>query len=283
MEYHNAATPVVEDCFDGRRRHVLTNVETQPTSGRARSSSPCCFNGATSSRTWKLVVEKLRHDETDLLQWSHVLTNVETAQASGRHPHGPAASMEPRPHERGNHSIIAEANARLLALQWSHVLTNVETIVRRWPAGGRRLLQWSHVLTNVETQKELTPVQRPLRFNGATSSRTWKRRADRLGRPADLHRFNGATSSRTWKRREFAVDRLYVTWLQWSHVLTNVETYRRDEAVGRNNHGFNGATSSRTWKLADERRHDGQVLASMEPRPHERGNARIVNSSEQTI
>jgi len=36
------------------------------------------------------------------------------------------ASMEPRPHERGN---VLKASGKLAAvvLQWSHVLTNVET------------------------------------------------------------------------------------------------------------------------------------------------------------
>src|ERR1043166_3862149 len=36
--------------------------------------------------------------------------------------------------------------------------------------------------------------------------------------------------------------------LQWSHVLTNVETRRLPARLRRHHNGFNGATSSRTWK-----------------------------------
>ena len=36
------------------------------------------------------------------LQWSHVLMNVETASAPAESTVMTAASMEPRPHERGN-------------------------------------------------------------------------------------------------------------------------------------------------------------------------------------
>src|ERR1043166_8347969 len=60
--------------------------------------------------------------------------------------------------------------------------------------------------------------------------------------------------------------------LQWSHVLTNVETGARpsppEDAPGR----FNGATSSRTWKPTSAPNCSTYLLASMEPRPHERGN-----------
>ena len=198
----------------------------------------------------------------------------------------------------------------------------------------------------METRKPLRHSPKPIRFNGATSSRTWK------PRPGDLRRtgagcFNGATSSRTWKRllgsgsgggnfrfngatssrtwkhsAEWGEPASFPTlqWshvltnvetceasmssrstpsLQWSHVLTNVETalccIRKTGFAAR----FNGATSSRTWKLPSsyfaqsmERllqwSHvltnvetpggtiwlDRDAVASMEPRPHERGNSK---------
>src|SRR5205085_11470687 len=85
------------------------------------------------------------------------------------------ASMEPRPHERGNDAQARGADVLRQALQWSHVLTNVETRTkvskspfassfngatssRTWKhvtfvpiAVAETQLQWSHVLTNVET------------------------------------------------------------------------------------------------------------------------------------
>ena len=128
--------------------------------------------------------------------------------------------MEPRPHERGKliPAVLAESQA---------------------------LLQWSHVLTNVESG---VPVERFLvnaRFNGATSSRTWKVAAnERHSLP--MGGFNGATSSRTWKAGCRA----------------------GSASCGRR---FNGATSSRTWKAYFPQAGRGRLRASMEPRPHERG------------
>src|SRR5205085_11923326 len=61
------------------------------------------------------------------LQWSHVLTNVETADAVRAWQPTPPASMEPRPHERGNVGIGVATVVCRPELQWSHVLTNVET------------------------------------------------------------------------------------------------------------------------------------------------------------
>ena len=62
------------------------------------------------------------------------------------------------------------------------------------------VLQWSHVLTNVETREEAE------------------------GREHERIRFNGATSSRTWKLSSLSGVNASSPLLQWSHVLTNVET-----------------------------------------------------------
>ncbi len=85
--------------------------------------------------------------------------------------------------------------------------------------------------------------------------------------------FNGATSSRTWKALHVLTRTLVVSVLQWSHVLTNVESRSRSVLLDLELR-FNGATSSRTWKegiaWSSLYRNNG---ASMEPRPHERGKA----------
>ncbi len=108
--------------------------------------------------------------------------------------------MEPRPHERGKRAKPQAGQTMRAALQWSHVLTNVE----------RRL--------------ETSSSEQPLKgFNGATSSRTWKEGAFTV---PFYHSpgFNGATSSRTWKANAILRDLQHVSRLQWSHVLTNVES-----------------------------------------------------------
>src|SRR5438105_2877928 len=121
---------------------------------------PLRLNGATSSRTWK---------------HSYCGANVYAYHAS----------MEPRPHERGNATRFRSA------------------------ASARHC------------------------FNGATSSRTWKPYLRRAILFPDLQRFNGATSSRTWKRQPSLSCPTSAAWLQWSHVLTNVETAEDNPAVAR--------------------------------------------------
>ena len=59
--------------------------------------------------------------------------------------------MEPRPHERGKIALRRGLPITQTTLQWSHVLTNVE---RSAPG--------------------VEPEPSARRFNGATSSRTWK-------------------------------------------------------------------------------------------------------------
>src|ERR1043166_2697875 len=81
--------------------HVLTNVETSGWPASLRTLRRC-FNGATSSRTWQRSTISEPSSQVKPLQWSHVLTNVETALTSKRWPSRVKASMEPRPHERGN-------------------------------------------------------------------------------------------------------------------------------------------------------------------------------------
>ena len=158
------------------------------------------FNGATSSRTWKRLCAAF--GKPDLLH----------------------ASMEPRPHERGNcHQAIllsqwngcfngatSSRTWKLLGeqsgliemrlLQWSHVLTNVETAKKPAAKKSDNLLQWSHVLTNVETGNgSRQKGGQSICFNGATSSRTWKPAGAITLPRIEQSRFNGATSSRTWK------------------------------------------------------------------------------------
>src|SRR5918996_874817 len=61
--------------------------------------------------------------------------------------------------------------------------------------------------------------------------------------------------------------------LQWSHVLSNVETSQSLAKTHPDTDSFNGATSFRTWKLRPlAMLPAGRRIASMEPRPFERGN-----------
>ena len=219
-----------------------------PIEPRQRLQTPG-FNGATSSRTWKA-------DRP--LESSHCQSGFNGATSS-----------------RTWKDATPRNIATLILLQWSHVLTNVESFSVQNLLFSPDVLQWSHVLTNVESRGS-SCCMRPAssRFNGATSSRTWKDAAARAGRlcnqiasmePRPHERgkhglsflfytshpcFNGATSSRTWKANRRECQRREPNReLQWSHVLTNVERSRATwRALGSDR--FNGATSSRTWKEA---------------------------------
>ena len=135
------------------------------------------FNGATSSRTWKRMggacQPKVRH-QASMEPRPHERGNELTDAKVGSYGE---ASMEPRPHERGNRARSKRPKPTTTPLQWSHVLTNVETSLFSRLSSNWRLLQWSHVLTNVETLlvASVMMVKRKKSFNGATSSRTWKR------------------------------------------------------------------------------------------------------------
>src|SRR5262249_7708235 len=108
-------------------RHVLANVETFRSQSEADREGQS-FNGATSSRTWKLLPPKRIRRFLRRLQWSHVLSNVETS------------GLRAQP---GRRSV----------LQWSHVLSNVETVHLGPELAHLNQLQWSHLLSNVETNQ----------------------------------------------------------------------------------------------------------------------------------
>ena len=161
-------------------------------------------------------------------------------------------------------------------LQWSHVLTNVE---RPFDRSERRFdaswLQWSHVLTNVESDNDSGVVQKSISFNGATSSRTWKEtRPD-----AKVILIESASMEpRPHERGKWLLDKHSFAGclLQWSHVLTNVESTP-----------VQTETAQAAWASMEPRPHERGKLralsrvvkakpASMEPRPHERGKLRIL-------
>jgi len=135
------------------------------------------------------------------------------------------ASMEPRPLERGNHSLIFRLCPVQKSLQWSHVLSNVETSSTGSTGLPVRVASMEPRPLERGNNRSIECRPRPpARFNGATSSRTWKLiTLKRLRRqwpqasmePRPLERGNSGS------RRPPTIG-LY--WLQWSHVLSNVET-----------------------------------------------------------
>src|ERR1700750_2634816 len=107
--------------------------------------------------------------------------------------------MEPRPHERGNRRSCAG-----VCVWWSASME---------PRPHERGNHVSGPLDASGLQASMEP--RP-HERGNRLPVLWVRRVGR--------RFNGATSSRTWKLIRVTLKRDAPTTLQWSHVLTNVET-----------------------------------------------------------
>ncbi len=112
-------------------------------------------------------------------------------------------------------------------------------------------LQWGHVVVDVEGRPRV--------------------QADR----SERDRFNGATSSSTWKASVAHGWGEGVGKLQWGHVVVDVEGARAVSRTRGPCRGFNGATSSSTWKgmRSGSRRHLAS-LASMGPRRRRRGRHR---------
>src|SRR5581483_11997586 len=134
------------------------------------------------------------------LQWSHDLSVVECCHRGLDRADVTGASMEPRPLGRGMSSCASAANAGANRLQWSHDLSVVE-----WECSSNLWRMFD----------------KRLRFNGATTSRSWNADAPRPARRRGLC-FNGATTSRSWNVRHVAAPEVRDR-LQWSHDLSVVE------------------------------------------------------------
>src|SRR5438128_9473954 len=104
--------------------------------------------------------------------------------------------MEPHPFGRGNKHYQTWRHATTWRLQWSHIPSDVETCKQPGLVVlTLRSLQWSHIPSDVETSSGGASADAPnLRFNGATSLRTWKRRRQGTGGSPAEAGINGATS-----------------------------------------------------------------------------------------
>ena len=229
--------------------HVVVDVEGLTSRGWGCVRRCGCFNGATSSSTLKGTGDRLSTTTpAPQLQWGHVVVDVEGAGQVPVPAGIPAASMGPRRRRRGR--VIAAAPDMLEALA---------------SMGPRR------------------------RRRGRSSTK--RSRGSRPDR-----RFNGATSSSTWKAPPLKYSPPQTWPLQWGHVVVDVEgkfnTLENNAAVvaasmgprrrrrGRSglrflakaSRRFNGATSSSTWKDVDRVMTDfDRLLASMGPRRRRRG------------
>ncbi len=110
-------------------------------------------------------------------------------------------------------------------------------------------LQWGHVVVDVEGAQALV-------FSVSTAAR-----------------FNGATSSSTWKGNNTAFGYVVPGLLQWGHVVVDVEGTQSAHALRLVWSSFNGATSSSTWKVVVGRGWCSAepCYASMGPRRRRRG------------
>ena len=79
-----------------RRRRRGRNLSPAP----SQPASPC-FNGATSSSTWKAMHGLPLFAAIHALQWGHVVVDVEGGPRLGRSPPRLRASMGPRRRPRG--------------------------------------------------------------------------------------------------------------------------------------------------------------------------------------
>ena len=160
-------------------------------------------------------------------------------------------------------------------LQWGHVVVDVEgTTQLRGAALCMMTLQWGHVVVDVEGARGGMVFPAVLaRFNGATSSSTWKA-------PSRLHCRGWGCWALQWGhvvvdvegRSRFGESSPSAALLQWGHVVVDVEGRRVGFSTSWMANSFNGATSSSTWKAAWEHVLLPRVQrASMGPRRRRRG------------
>src|SRR5712691_1030392 len=113
------------------------------------------------------------------------------------------------------------------------------------------------------------------------------RRGNRPCRSLDCfagHRFNGATSFQTWKPRRLPKPKRPAWLLQWSHVLSDVETAPLPEAGLFCNTPLQWSHVLSDVETIGLRPTSFPPLpASMEPRPFRRGNdhARALSRADQ--
>ena len=204
-----------------QRSHDLAAVE------RTSSSSPLSslprFNGATTSRPWRV------HPGTSTVRFSPGFNGATTSRP-WRVPHRVSPT-----------SSTAE-------LQRSHDLAAVESRDARGSSGHIHTLQRSHDLAAVERRRARPQKTEGSGFNGATTSRPWRvghsgtgaKESLELQRSHDLAaveslcercrkgrprcRFNGATTSRPWRARSCIAKGNAMSTLQRSHDLAAVES-----------------------------------------------------------
>ena len=251
--------------------HVFSDVEIGRSAGRFRS------------RLW--------------LQWGHVFSDVEIVRLAQALQYSAVASMGPRLFRRGNiEAQRAAGEARML--QWGHVFSDVEmpgilgnpypnpsrfneaTSFQTWKSDLLDMkclemlrLQWGHVFSDVEIGSA-SACLRPdrSRFNGATSFQTWKCQGH-IAHRKKLSRFNGATSFQTWKLQPPTGIMNSRRLLQWGHVFSDVEIWKRRavQAISENELQW-GHVFSDVEILEQEEKQNEIHRASMGPRLFRRGN-----------
>ena len=158
------------------------------------------------------------------------------------------ASMEPRPHERGNSRLTSPTSTRRLRFN-----------------GATSSRTWKHVAAAPRREEDEASMEPRPHERGNGPPKSPDPRDDYASmEPRPHERGNGQPAS---PRRESDHR------LQWSHVLTNVETRRRHDlhqcrrqaSMEPRPHERGNVVTTREGRAIKE--------ASMEPRPHERGNS----------
>ena len=164
------------------------------------------------------------------------------------------ASMEPRPIERGNQLLRIQ-----LQIRGCHASMEPRPIERGNGESGQRLRYGAYA------SMEPRPIERG---NGKLDKKAQR----------TFTSFNGATPNRAWKRCLPSRASLSLSVLQWSHAQSSVET--------RATRAIDPAGLPLQWSHAQSSVETGYgsrdllriELASMEPRPIERGNTRRPRS-----
>ena len=156
--------------------------------------------------------------------------------------------MGPRPSRRGDVKCCMGMPLTICVLQWGHALPGVEI---RHRYRGRRLGAHASMGPRPSGRGDGARTS-PCRstsscFNGATPLRAWRLGAcwSHWSTPSTL--FNVATPFQAWRLRDWIACDYYISGLQWSHALPDVEISLA-LAKRRRVQLFNGATPLLAWR-----------------------------------
>ena len=278
---------------EGRGEKSLSNLAPKPLAAsmeprpegrgepKTSSQSDCSsgrFNGATSRRTWRVLITSSLwtatasfNGATSRRTWRATDPQVVTNSLDG-------ASMEPRPEGRGENGL---KTFRVVA----NTCFNGATSRRTWRALSSDSAQVQDATASMEPRPEgrgetMLIISMPHLMADASMEPRPEGRGESVSSPVRLLRVRASMEPRPEGRGEKRGNNernKSICWLQWSHVPKDVESDLLSETWTQLKYASMEPRPEGRGELASQAGHvHAQPRASMEPRPEGRGEVATV-------